>query len=683
MSKKKKFIPNKKERAILSDVLPYEVPVVFSNRHFYNFLTENRIRINGSVIKWKRQDEALKLIVKLLFGFDTSSILNETHNSLEVKWDSLKSIPFGYKISHKNKDFRELTIIHPKNQLALVEFYDEFKELILHYCNVSPFSIRRPSKLAKFTYHIDKTHFDDFAHDHEHKTVEEFDKEYENLKTYFVYKEISNIHKFYESYKYHRCEKKYDNLYKFDISKCFDSIYSHSISWALLDKDQVKDNIPASKKTFGGRFDRFMQNLNYGETNGIIIGPEFSRIFAELILQRIDKNVRGLLKNQSRPWLYRRDYEIFRYVDDVFVFYNDDACQEDIMTTYRLQLKEFKLYVNNDKSDFFEKPIITGITRAKLRVSDLLNNHLSFKVKEVETEDEKTEKQYSFYVSSNRIITRFKTIIKESDIAYKDIQNYTLACIDRKAHKLIKTYGKIDDKKPYEKKVRNALMEILDFSFFLYAISPKVNSTIKLCMTLSKITKFTKVNGNFNQDNQHQIFKKIYDEIFLVLKKYKSAEHTQVETLYLLIALKELGREYRIDEELLCRHYGIDLKQRKCENHLNYFSVVVLLFYIENKKRYFRTKSIIKKHVLEKFETVSAENRGKTTELTLLLFDLLVCPYLDRPFKYKLFDLFGYGGRANRVLRTNIINKREYWFTKWTDFDFGKELEAKKSQEVY
>jgi hypothetical protein len=422
MAKKKKFITNKKERAILSDVLPYELPATFSNRYFYEFLLENEIILDNNKVRWKEDDEALKIIIKLLLDLNNPSLIQRESNSeIEVSQNSLnralKTIPFGYKISHKNKDFRELTIIHPKNQLALVEFYNEFKELILHYCNVSPFSIRRPHKIAKFIYHKDKTHFEDFAHDHEHKTVEEFDKEYENLKTYFVYKEISNIYKFYESYKYHRCEKKYDNLYKFDISKCFDSIYSHSISWALLDKDQVKDNIPASQRTFGGRFDRFMQNLNYGETNGIIIGPEFSRIFAELILQQIDKSVMRILKNQSTPWLYRRDYEIFRYVDDVFVFYNDDACREDIMTTYRLQLKEFKLYVNNDKTDLFEKPIITGITRAKLRINDLLNKHLSFKVKEVETEDEKTEKHYSFYVSSNRIITRFKTIIKESDIA--------------------------------------------------------------------------------------------------------------------------------------------------------------------------------------------------------------------------------------------------------------------------
>lgn len=689
LKRKKKYITNKKERAILSDVLPYELPPTFSNRYFYEFLLDNEINLNGNVFSWKEGDEALKEIIKMLFDLNNSDLIaSQTINEIEIDPNpnklnrALKTIPFGYKISHKEKDFRELSIIHPKNQLTLVEFYDEFKELILYYCNISPFSLRSPHKVAKFTFHKDKTHFENFAHDHEHKTIEEFDKEYENLKTYFVYKEISNIYKFYESYKFHRCEKKYNSLYKFDVSKCFDSIYSHSISWALLNKEQVKDNIPLSLNTFGGRFDRFMQNLNYGETNGIIIGPEFSRIFAELILQQIDRNVKGVLKKQTPSLIYRRDYEMFRYVDDVFVFFNDDSCLENIMTTYRLQLKEFKLYINDSKSGLFEKPIITGITRAKLRITDLLNKYLSFKVEEVETDEEKLVKHYSFYVSSNRIITRFKTIIKETDIAYKDIQNYTLACVDRKVLKLIKTYSKIEDKNVYQEKVTKAFMEMLDFSFFLYSVSPKVNSTIKLCMTLSKVTKFVKVNNNFNRDNQHLIFKKIYDEIFLVLKKYKSSEHTQVETLYLLIALKELGKEYRIDEELLCKHYGIDLKQRKCRNHLNYFSIVVLLFYIENKTRYSKTKSILKKHILEKFEVISSNNRTKTTELILLLFDLLVCPYLDRPFKNKLLTLFGIPTNLGQ-LRTKIIDKRKYWFTKWTDFDFGKELESKKSQDVY
>jgi len=43
-----------------------------------------------------------------------------------------------------------------------------------------------------------------------------------------------------------------------------------------------------------------MQSANYGETNGIIIGPEFSRIFAELILQQIDKSVESDLRKEDK-----------------------------------------------------------------------------------------------------------------------------------------------------------------------------------------------------------------------------------------------------------------------------------------------------------------------------------------------------------------------------------------------
>ena len=61
-----------------------------------------------------------------------------------------------------------------------------------------------------------------------------------------------------------------------------------------------------------------MQQMNYNETNGIIIYPEFSRIFAELILQRIDKNVEKELYNKG--YRYKEDYDIYRYVDDFSSF---------------------------------------------------------------------------------------------------------------------------------------------------------------------------------------------------------------------------------------------------------------------------------------------------------------------------------------------------------------------------
>ena len=157
-----------------------------------------------------------------------------------------------------------------------------------------------------------------------------------------------NIYRFYEDYRYQRAEKKYNYLLKFDISKCFDSIYTHSLVWAILGKSIVKDHVSKSQSTFAGKFDKFMQSINYGETNGILIGPEFSRIFAELIFQKIDQTVELKLAQQKNIHL-GRDYECYRYVDDYFLFFNDDKVKEIIMTLFRLELKEYKLGLSDAK----------------------------------------------------------------------------------------------------------------------------------------------------------------------------------------------------------------------------------------------------------------------------------------------------------------------------------------------
>src|SRR5208283_1212692 len=164
----------------------------------------------------------------------------------------------------------------------------------------------------------------------------------------------------------------------------------------------------------------------------------------------------------------------------------------------------------------------------------------------------------------------------------------------------------------------------------------------------------------------------------LVLSKSKSSEHVQVETLYLLIALKEMGREYRLDETVLQDYFNINPKDGPC--NLNYFSISVLLFYIENKVRYNKLKDFLKTHIKKKFDEVRGKNRGKTTELTLLLFDLLTCPYIEESFKKDLLSLYGVDDES---VQTSIIKKKKYWFVQWTEFDFVKVLDEKRSEEVY
>jgi hypothetical protein len=678
MKRRKTPIVFKKERVILSDILPFETPVTFSNRHFYQFLIKNKIQADGNRINWELRDDVLTEILLLLFGI-SKSYLQPDKKSISLK-TSKPTIPFKFNVSHKESDFRTLTVTHPRNQLFMVEFYEKYKDLILYYSSQSPFSLRRPFRVAKFTYWKDKTHFNNLADNADLDTIEENDKEYEHLRTYFKYKDYSNIHKFFESYKYHRCEKKYNKMHKIDISKCFDSIYTHSLSWAIFNKEIVKELLKTSADTFSGVFDSVMQDLNYGETNGIVIGPEYSRIFAELILQRIDRNIVSVLKDEG--YYFKKDYEIYRYVDDFFIFYNHEICKEKILKTIKVELNKFNFHVNEGKSKIYEKPLITEITIAKQKISDLINKYLTYQIKEtILTEDaESVEKKYSLYVSSNKLITKFKTVVKETGVEYKDILNYTLAAIDRKVSKLIKDFLKTKDKKEKEAKFTEAITEILDFSFFIYSVSPRVNTTIKLCMILSKVTKFYKINKDVNYNSKHLVFKKISDDISLILKKNANSELVPVETLYLLIALRELGREYRLDINLLCEYFGIDPTTFKFKHKVNYFSIVMLIFYIGDKIRYKQILDSVKVNIMDCFIKTGKEDFGKHGELVLLLFDTISCPYINRKFK---MDLLRECGIVENDLKNKIIDYRKYWFTKWSNFKFAKEMEAKKSIEVY
>lgn len=717
MSKKKRHILHPKERAILSDVHPYELPITFSNRYLYRFLVDNNINLEGDKIVFQNDyvgDDliAFKEILKILFH-------HQYENEEEYKF---RKIPFTYRITHKEKDFRELALIHPINQLKLVKFYDDFKESILHSCSLSNFSIRKPVEVAKFTFFNDKLH--QLNRGDKNDFLELNGKEYEDLKTFFAYKKYTNIYKFYEDYRYHRAEKKYNFLFKFDIAKCFDSIYTHSISWAVLGLDAVKENVDASKKNYSGIFDKFIQYSNYGETNGILIGPEFSRIFAEIILQKIDRNVEEKIIKLDKS--NKVDYEIYRYVDDYFLFCDDEIVRDEIIKIYKHELKEYKLSINNSKSIEYKKPIITEITIAKEKINQLFSESPRFSITEIENEEKAIDEQkeeirfinhkFSFYFNPEILITQYKILIKESSVDYKDVLNYSLALLNNIIEKNLVNFEKIyfhyknkiksdenTDKniiiklKKVEDEFTSHMINFIDFVFFIYSVSPRVNSTIKTCHILSKILCFYKLKTNkefiIATTNRNRIYKKILDESSLIIKKNSINEYSQIETLYLLTVIRELDKDFRIPEVRLANFIGYDFEKKHIPDcQLNYFSIVVLLYYIGHSKKYEEVKDALIIYIDNFTRSFPIEKRGKSSEATHLILDLLACPFLTRKSK-RTFFLTYKESKTLAEIKSNItaFNKIldyqkkyvKYWFTKWERFNLAKELEYKKSQEVY
>ncbi|EIK4809221.1 RNA-directed DNA polymerase [Vibrio parahaemolyticus] len=674
MAKKALSINFPIERAVLSDFLPFEVPITFSNRHFYNFLIEHKIKHDGLNFKWVKKDDALTKLVLLILGLEQSTNTIEviedgiTYIKTDISHGNLPSIAFTFPISHKHNEFRYLSVMHPKGQILGVDFYDKYRDLITYYSDLSPLSLRSAKKVAGCTYIDSKSLIESF--DKDERGIELEGQNYENLKSFFVYKKYRNIFEFYESSDHHWCEKRFNYLSKLDVSHCFDSIYTHSIAWAVLRKDFAKMNLSKTKSSFPFKFDQLMQRLNYNETNGILIGPELSRIFAEIIMQSIDNDVIYDLKKDN--CLLGRDYQVYRYVDDFFIFYNDEGVFEKIRNSIQINLKKYKLSLNPHKEERYSRPIITPITIAKKKIANLISDRIKYNSSD-------DSDSIDIYIHQNSLSTDFKSILSDSGVTYSDILNYSLAIVERKVKKVFKDYSDMLNDESRERQLINALVSIINFTYFIYSVTPKVNSTIKLCRIIQQIILFIK-DQKLGIEYQHVIFKCIFDNSCSILDKYSISKATPIETLYLLVLIRQLGKYYWLDESTLVKYFNIAFDNDRFifDDNLNFFSITSLLFYICDKKRY----ASVKRDLLIHIDTIYDSRKDSLlndSEMIHLTLDLISCPYIGMPFKKSLLNRYG----IDKPLVRRMISLNKFWFTKWDNFDFAKELDAKLSKEVY
>ena len=731
MRKRKKIkLSYSKERVLFSDVLPYECPIIFSNRYLYRFLakyvwvgeTQKVDNITWNLLKQSKHldEKDANAFAALLFGcYEKGKRIGTLQHRLNALF-----YPYHFNIAHKPNKNRTLSIIHPYSQWQVVEFYNQYKYSILYLCNQSKYSLRKPHKVAQYFYYRDRLHRKLLGH--ESDKVELFFNEYENLKTYFSYEKYSNIYKFYEDYRYQRAEKKFKHLIKFDLQSCFDSIYTHTISWATAGGvDKVKVLPGYNGSWVGDAFDNLMQSVNARETNGIVIGPEFSRIFAEIILQYIDQRVERELLNrecQNESIRHKSDYECYRYVDDYFLFYNDEKDRNLFLESLIKWLKEFKLQISPSKTEEFERPFITKITIAKHRVDDLFSDIFSTPLwedvesnldakKEEDTENVDFDKdqeilyrRFNIYLHANSINTRIKAIVREGGIEYRDIANYLLEKMSQRLDALLnryemgfKKYERLMSKENTNKdeiehlaqrvqrKLASYLVSLIDVAFFVFNSNRQVNTTLKLQKIMNTIIIYAKRHGDFksNPESRFQtiskdiIFKKIQDEIALVLGTTDSHRNSLHESLYLLILSKELGHAHLLAPEV------IKSFTEKSELQYNLFACITLMYYYANHKCYDSQKTLLKEEILKKYRLVSESERRRNSELTILTADMMTCPFVDDAYKQSLLMLMGITEKEDQRMIIRFAKKQKYIFTRWTAFDLNKELQAKISQEVY
>lgn len=476
-------------RALTSEMLPYEVPLPFSAAGLYRFLkrlkfewiSEDQFTINA-----RRFGEAERIWLRLIFdGVELDEVILDDGR---IRFGRGKQCltrrllhPYKFRARRNNGKLREITVPHPQSMLGMAYFIDKYRDSILYFTNRSSYSIRHPHRTARVQARRDKAFLREL--DSEDYGLEQFGLEYDVVTSYFAYKRYNNINRFYSSPEFRACERKYPLLVRADISKCFDSIYTHTVAWVSNGRTaSKKEKRDATNATFGGSFDRYMQYLNYAETSGIVIGPEFSRIFAEIILQEVDVRVEGELEKGDLK--HGRDYEIMRYVDDYFVFLADSSNSERVENVLSRHLAHFKLHLNDQKQESLETPLKSHMSIAKLSVREGLRTRTKC---EIETEP---DNKADLFFSAHKAIIDYKAILTDTERQHGELANSYLYELSRRAEKTLCTYGEHLDALVEEgdlRKIKSAhgalisyLVAVLDVAVFVYSGSPSVSHSLKL-----------------------------------------------------------------------------------------------------------------------------------------------------------------------------------------------------------
>jgi len=133
-------------------------------------------------------------------------------------------------------------------------------------------------------------------------------------------------------------------LVRADISTFFPSIYTHSLSWALIGKAKAK--IDRNKKHWYNDIDHQAQNVKHGETHGLLIGPHTSNLLSEIILTTVDNN------------LYKKNWcSYIRHIDDYTCYANSYEEGQRFLIDLSEELYSFDLKLNENKTSIEELPI--------------------------------------------------------------------------------------------------------------------------------------------------------------------------------------------------------------------------------------------------------------------------------------------------------------------------------------
>lgn len=462
------------------------------------------------------------------------------------------------------------------------------------------------------------------------------------------------------------------------------------MAWATKSKEEAKDNTPAH--SFGNRFDKVMQRLNHNETSGICIGPEASRIFAEIILAKVDQNARRNLEAKSPPIRDGVDYECRRYVDNYYVFSNDPAIAEQVEHELSVALREYNLHLNTGKREFDKRPFYSK----KSLVIDEINNSLGThweKLFETVTLPASGKRAllpkyiYKYRSLFGKFTREVKAACFSSELGYDAVANYVIGAVRRKVIDIADGYIDLvvlEESPVVERDYRQMFFFLLDVGFYFFTLHPTVASSLRLSHAIVRAAQHLQEYDPEGFD----ILKEASLRWASQLARAPSFEGLfsknsviPIEILNILVSLQQFGGDGQLEHELI----SLAKLDRKSQG---YFELVVKLFIYGDRPEFAVQRNEIWDFICNRVSSEKYLNRD--SEAVHLLLDSLACPYLDRAERAKLlrasWNRIGANSGSITVAEAEALIdeiQQQHWFVRWDGIDLLNMIEKKELSSVY
>lgn len=437
---------------ILTDLLPVEISELFSFSQLYTFLLKKgNQKILDALIQEIKQNKA-----------------QSSSRMFENGWSTK---PLKYKILKGTDTMREMSVIQPFSALNLFLFIECYQKEILNYFEKHhDYSIRYHKKSTDLYYKAKSGRVTQYFQDQSFRVG---CGAIQQAGNYFKIGPFESINSFADSRVWRMCNFKYKYYAKLDYKACFDSIYTHAFTWII--ERNVVDAKDAVNSHLLVTIDRILQNINGRSSNGIVVGPEFSRMMAEVLLEHIDNVISISLSKENI--IYNVDYVAFRYVDDIFLFANQPQVIEQILSKYKMIGEQYLLRLNELKLTKGNTPCLPKEWLERTRqLSDIIGNFF-YQGKKSDYDKLPEDEQFivrTEFISVDRIKDEIAILVKEHSEDRRTIVSFLLSTLLNNISKKKNGYTLFG-----KQRLGKALL-LIDMALYVYAFYPSFDQARKI-----------------------------------------------------------------------------------------------------------------------------------------------------------------------------------------------------------